>query len=227
MEVFEFVLQESQGSWESCRNPHFLRSISHVRSLPTEVISRPRFYRWQWPGRSLDRTPTPRPLVVGRAWWRKRAASHWALNTLKFQPKRTEPCSEISFFLVRGFRQIALIQLGLSTSTEKMSLTSHMDRLLSFGPPSHAHLDSTLDESRVSCHHIRMKHHGKMNFFGVTGNLEPKTHRLRINGTCSDLITKDNYSSIPIFCRRSCWSTTAGKPVDVEEKTDLRKNDER
>ena len=126
---------------EILSEPHFLRSISHVRSLPTEVISRPRFYRWQWPGRSLDRTPTPRPLVVGRAWWRKERRAIGRSTLLNFNQTHISPCSEISFFLLCGFRQIAENTTWLSTSTEKMSLTSHMDRLLSFGPP---HLMPTL-----------------------------------------------------------------------------------
>ena len=151
-------------------------------------------------GRSLDRTPTP--LCTGgtsRAWWRKERRAIGALNTLKFQPNAQ--------FAVLW--NLLFPCLRLQTNSWKYNLVEHLygknvshfphgPVVVIRPPPSHAHFDSTLDESRVSWLHIRMKHHGNMNFFWGHGNLEPKTHRLRKNGTCSDLITKgQRFSSIP------------------------------
>lgn len=189
---------------EILSEPHFLRSISHVRSLPTEVISRPRFYRWQWPGRSLDRTPTPRPLVVGRAWWRKRAASHWALNTLKFQPNAQ--------FAVLW--NLLFPCLRLQTNSWKYNLVEHLyGKNVSHFP----HGPVVVIRSPISCppwFNLRWKQGFMAPHQDETpwqhellwghGNLEPKTHRLRIMAPVLISSQKATILQSPIF---------AGAPV--------------
>lgn len=150
----------------------------------------------------------PHPHTATTGGWQgmvgERAASHWALNTLKFQPN--------AHFAVLW--NLLFPSLRLQTNSWKYNLVEHLygknvshfphgPVVVIRPPPSHAHFDSTLDESRVSWLHIRMSPTmATWTSLGVTGNLEPKTHRVcDKNGTCSDLITK----GAPILQSPICW----------------------
>ena len=165
------------------------------------MISRPRFYRWQWQAGLYF----PHPHTAVSRWVAERAAPFFRRSTLlKFN--QTHRAS---------YNLVELHTTWLSTSMEKMSLTSHTDRFAVIRP-SRAHPDSTSDESRVSWFHIRMN---TMATWASLGSWQPsKNSQMAHSGNLpKSHHTQPQLFFNPNFCRRSCWSPKSGKPVDVEE----------